>query len=102
MANLFENADYYDELHKIAVQQIPPEAQNLGQDEFGVAILNHSKNGQSLKDVEASDFLWFKVKGSEFIQSVEGAMLIINRTLSFEGGRRLRQKVQHSSGLEVC
>jgi hypothetical protein len=66
MANIF-NA----QLHKIAVQQIPPEAENLGQDEFGVAILNHNKNGQSLKDVEASDFLWFKVKGSEFIKSVE-------------------------------
>jgi hypothetical protein len=97
MANLFEN-----QLHKIAVQQIPPEAENLGQDEFGVAILNHNKNGQSLKDVEASDFLWFKVKGSEFIQSVEGAMLIINRTLCFEGNSRLREKVQHPSGLEVC
>jgi hypothetical protein len=89
MANLFENADYYDELRKIAVQQIPGEAKNLREDEIGVAILNHSKNGQLLKDVEASDFLWFKVKGSEFIQSVECTMLIINRTLSFEGGRRL-------------
>jgi hypothetical protein len=95
-----ENA--YEQLHKIAVQQIPPEAENLGQDEFGVAILNHSKNGQSLKDVEASDFLWFKVKGSEFIESVEGAMLIINRTLGFEGKSCLRQKVKYSGGLEVC
>jgi hypothetical protein len=70
MANLFENANYYEQLYKIAVQQIPPEAENLGQDEFGVAILHHNKNCQSLKDVEASDFLWFKVKGSEFIKSL--------------------------------
>jgi hypothetical protein len=69
MANLFENADYYTQLHNIAIQQTPPETENLGQDEFGVAILNHSKSSQSVTEVEASDFLWFKVKGSEFIRS---------------------------------